>query len=140
MSHLAWNCQGLGRALTVQKLRELIRSHVPSMVFLMEIKQNCHGVNSLRRQCGYYKGICVDPVGLAGGLALWWKPEVEVEILTSNKNMVDTIVNCREKGTQYRISWVYGPPISGGKSILLGKLGKLCYGRLPPVALYRRYE
>ncbi|KAH0996802.1 hypothetical protein GBA52_020666 [Prunus armeniaca] len=78
MSHLSWNCRGLGRALIVQKLRELIHSHAPSMVFLMEAKLNNHRVSMLKRQLGFFKGFCVDLVGLAGGLTLWWSPEANL--------------------------------------------------------------
>ncbi|CAB4313669.1 unnamed protein product [Prunus armeniaca] len=109
MSHLSWNCRGLGRALIVQKLRELIHSHAPSMVFLMEAKLNNHRVSMLKRQLGFFKGFCVDLVGLAGGLTLWWSPEVDVEILAFDKNLIDTIVKNRDDGTHYRFSWIYGP-------------------------------
>ncbi|CAB4283256.1 unnamed protein product [Prunus armeniaca] len=132
MSHLSWNCRGLGRALTVQKLRELIRSHAPSMVFLMETKQNNHRVSMLRRQLGFFKGFCVDLVGLAGGLTLWWRPEVDVEILASNKNLIDTIVKNRDDGTHYRFSWIYGPSYREEKLIFWANLANFALVNSPP--------
>lgn len=110
MTYLSWNCQGLGRPLTIQKLRELIRSHAPSVVFLMETKQGSYRVNGLRRRFGYSKGLVVDPCGLSGGLALWWRLDVDVNVLSSSKNVIDTVLLLKDRNTSVRVTWVYGPP------------------------------
>ncbi|KAM1743190.1 hypothetical protein ACFX12_013107 [Malus domestica] len=54
MSIIFWNCQGLDNALIVQTLREMVRSHTPSLIFLMETKQKSCSMNQLRKQCGYH--------------------------------------------------------------------------------------
>ncbi|ONI27215.1 hypothetical protein PRUPE_1G074300 [Prunus persica] len=64
---LSWSCESMGSALIIQSLRELIRFQNPSMVFLMETKQNIHRKNRLRQQLGFWKGFHVDPIGQAGG-------------------------------------------------------------------------
>ena len=67
---MAWNCQGLGRTLTIQKLGDLVRSHAPSVVFLSETKQFKYRVNALRRRLKFSKGETVEPsLTTAGGLA-----------------------------------------------------------------------
>ncbi|XP_021834215.1 uncharacterized protein LOC110774005 [Prunus avium] len=110
MIQLIWNCQGLGTALTVQILRGMIHSHNPSVVFLMETKQNCHRMNQLRMRLGYQQGFNVDPIGLAGGLSLWWKPNVSVQIISASKNLIDTAILGDQTGIQMRCSYFYGPP------------------------------
>lgn len=95
---LSWNCQGLGRALTVQNLGELVRSHVPSVIFLCETKQQSYRVNKLRRSLGYFKGEIVQPSDTAaGGLALWWRPDVDVQVIFKNHNFIDSIITVKTK-------------------------------------------
>lgn len=43
---------------------------------------------------GFNNGSLVDPVGRAGGLALWWSHLVDVSIIESSKNIIDTYVTC----------------------------------------------
>lgn len=98
------------RALKVSTLRELIHSHNPSMVFLMETKQNSHNMNLLRKSTGFHRGINADPIGVAGGLSLWWKPDISVEVLSTSKNLHDVSVNCILEGWAAGCFFFYGPP------------------------------
>ncbi|XP_062028816.1 uncharacterized protein LOC133744789 [Rosa rugosa] len=108
---LSWNCRGLGRALTVQKLGELIRSHSPSVVFLCETKQSCFKVNNLRRHLKFNKGITFKPSrNSSGGLALWWRPEVKVEVISTGKHLIDTMINFSNLNASIRFTFFYGPP------------------------------
>ncbi|KAL6133238.1 hypothetical protein ACLB2K_065475 [Fragaria x ananassa] len=113
---LSWNCQGLGRALTVQKLGELIRSHSPSVVFLCETKQSNFRVNRLRRQFKFYKGETVLPSRIsAGGLAIWWHPEVDVESISRSQNLIDTVIKFSSVDAPTRVTFFYGPPYNEDK-------------------------
>ena len=44
----------------------------------------------------------------SGGLALLWKNDIDVNILTSNPNFIDTIISF--KGTSFNGTFVYGAP------------------------------
>ncbi|KAL0445840.1 UNVERIFIED_CONTAM: hypothetical protein Slati_1711900 [Sesamum latifolium] len=46
---LSWNCQEIGAPWTVRALREMIRSHNPDMVFLMETKCNSQRIDDIKR-------------------------------------------------------------------------------------------
>ncbi|KAK9926535.1 hypothetical protein M0R45_023761 [Rubus argutus] len=116
MMHLSWNCQGLENPLTVQHLREITQSHKPVMVFLSETHQHSHYVNNVRKKLGYYKCSNVDPIKTAGGLSLWWKPDVSVEIHDSTNFFIDTTVSFVKSCTKARITWVYGPPYYSDKA------------------------
>lgn len=115
MRLIVWNYQGLGNPRTVLYLKELIRSKNPSVLFLIETKMNSYRLNKIRRQCGFCKGFSVDPIGVAGGLSLWWKPWIEVNILSWNKNWIDTIIRSDAEQTYRRFSWIYGTLYSAEK-------------------------
>ena len=58
-------------------------------------------------------GEIVSPVGIsgtAGGLALWWRPNVKVEIISSNNYVIDSHISFCNGAKTSRISWFYGPP------------------------------
>ncbi|CAB4283449.1 unnamed protein product [Prunus armeniaca] len=79
---------------------------------------NRHRLNQIRRQCGFYKSFVVDPVGTAGGLCLWWKSWVEVEILDWSKNWIDTRVKSDTNHIFGRFTWLYGTPYNAEKTAL----------------------
>ncbi|BFG31060.1 hypothetical protein CerSpe_173340 [Prunus speciosa] len=110
MIYLLWNCQGLGSDLTVRALRGLIHKHRPPVVFLMETKMLSKRIDGVRRRMGFYNGFNVDPVGVAGGLSLWWDNSVEIEVLLSTPNLIDSTIKILESGMVIRGSWVYGTP------------------------------
>lgn len=102
--------------LTVLYLKELIRSKNPSVVFLMETKQNCHRNKVLRKQCGFHKGLTVDPIGNAGGLSIWWKSNVDIVFLEMTKNWIDAMVNMPSESFYGRCTWLYGTPYNNEKT------------------------
>lgn len=110
MNILAWNCQGLGAALTVRNLKEECFRIKPQIVFLMETKQKARVVRKVRRRCGFGEEWLIDPVGQSGGLALWWNDSVKVNILFSSPNVINTLVEAVELDSPRYISFIYGPP------------------------------
>ncbi|KAK4259634.1 hypothetical protein QN277_005946 [Acacia crassicarpa] len=109
MNLLAWNCQGLGAALTVRNLKEECFRKKPHLVFLMETKQKASYVRKVRRRCGFNEEWLVNPVGKGGGLALWWSDSIVVNILFSSSNIIHTSVLSDELFTPSYITFIYGP-------------------------------
>ncbi|KAL6179589.1 hypothetical protein ACLB2K_051102 [Fragaria x ananassa] len=116
MNFISWNCQGLGKFLTIQTLKEITRSHDLSFVFLSETHKNDNYVNKVRRQLGFSKGYHVSPINTAGGLSLWWRPNYKVEVVDYSKIFIDTLITYPGSATPFRVTWMYGPPYGEDKA------------------------
>ena len=107
MTHLFWNCRGLGSDTVVRALHGLIRKYRPSMIFLSETKMKNHRICGVRRRMGYCNGFDVAPIGTAGGLSLWWDNTVTVNVLESSKHFIDARCNIVDSTISFRFTGVY---------------------------------
>ncbi|KAH7842957.1 hypothetical protein Vadar_011057 [Vaccinium darrowii] len=107
--------EGIGRTLTSQALGDMVRKNRPSIVFLMETKNNKVRFETIRRRLNFDFGSYVDPVGLAGGLALWWNNDVEIEVDLASKNLIHAIVSDKANSSNWAASFVYGCPMRSGR-------------------------
>ncbi|GMI66193.1 hypothetical protein HRI_000288600 [Hibiscus trionum] len=109
MSILAWNIRGVGNRKSVRALQNSIFKIKPTVIFLSETKQNKRYLEKIKMKmkmdCSFY----VEPQGLAGGLALWWKTEADVTILGYDQNLIDTKIRLQEGDSWYN-TFIYGPP------------------------------
>ena len=88
MRILSWNCRGVGRALTIRAIKTLARSEGPDVLFLSKTKINSPKVDRLKRSLGFADSFCLDYVGRAGDLALFWKLGVDLEVIFANHFVV----------------------------------------------------
>ncbi|CAL5418073.1 unnamed protein product [Camellia sinensis] len=107
---LSWNCQGVGRPLTFQILQGLCRTHRPQIIFLMETKNNQLKLEAIRRRLRYPNQSYVDPVGLSGGLALWWLDEVHLQVSFKSANLLNCHVSDNLHHSPWLATFVYAPP------------------------------
>ncbi|KAM1166301.1 hypothetical protein TB1_024910 [Malus domestica] len=117
MIFLMWNCRGLQTDTVVQALHGLIRQHKPSVVFLLETKMKNHMIEGVRRRMGYQKGFDFPPVDAAGGLSLWWNGMIEVNILSSSKNLIHSKLRVRGEADWFNASCMYGNPYGQRRGI-----------------------
>ena len=129
MSIISWNCRGVGRPqeLTVQRLTELRRTLFPEILFLMETMNSRNTLVDLQVWLGYDSLYTVDPVNTAGGLALFWKNSVDVNIMYADKNILDVQVIYEDK--QFYLSCVYGNPIISLRHIVWERLTRFGVNR-----------
>lgn len=80
------------------------------MIFLSETKMKNHRIAVLRRKMGYNNGFDVPPVGIAGGISLWWDDGLEVRISFSSNFVIDSYICLNGSQCQFRVTWVCGTP------------------------------
>ena len=97
----------MGNPWTVQRLGEIRKSIYPDIIFLMETKNPNAFVLDKLKHLGYEYYDLVPPTGHgAGGLALFWKQEIKLEVLEANANLIDTEIEV--EGNKFFASFVYG--------------------------------
>ncbi|CAM8884344.1 unnamed protein product [Rhodiola kirilowii] len=109
MKTLCWNCRGLGQLRSVHSLAELVRSNKPRIVALIETKVDSIKLDGIRRKLGFANGFSVEREGLAGGLAVWWKEEVSLSVLSYSRHHIDCKV---VEGDEFRLTIFYGNPVA----------------------------
>ena len=87
----------------------MCREHFPDFLFLLETRNSSRHVSNFQISLGYDHSFMVDPVGLSGGLALFWKNSYEVEIPFSSNRIID--VKVKIGSLCYFMSFVYGDPV-----------------------------
>ncbi|CAA7026829.1 unnamed protein product [Microthlaspi erraticum] len=109
MRVLSWNCQGLGNPFTISHLRELWGKFKPEFLFLSETKQGFGFVQQFQFHFGYDRVFTVEPTGASGGLALFYNNSYDVNIVCSNKRIID--IEARHEGNVIFMSFAYGDPV-----------------------------
>lgn len=92
-------------------------------MFLMETKNQDEAVLNTYRGSEYSHHFTVPPEGLSGGLALSWKPSVQLDVLYSSPNIIDTCITSNNK--TFFVSYIYGAPRREERSDFWNKLSEL---------------
>lgn len=108
MNILSWNCRGLGHPLAISTIRELVRVHKPSVIFLFETLASKNKVEEIRSRINFKCCFVVDCVGRSGGLCVLWKEATCFSILNFSNNHIDILINC-SRG-EWRLTGFYGFP------------------------------
>ncbi|KAF7809654.1 reverse transcriptase [Senna tora] len=101
-------------------------SSKPSLVFLMETKSKVLKVDRIRRNCFRdSEAFTLEPEGLSGGLSLWWRKDVKVEVLSSCRNFLHTRITLPQFDSTFTVTFVYGAPKSQDRQAVWDKIEAL---------------
>lgn len=109
MKLLSWNCQGLGNPLTVRSLKALVAKERPDILFLMETKNQEVVVQRVRKRLNYPNSVVQNPVGIAGGIALFWNDQFTIMLDRSVQEFIDVICTDLMSGSQMRLIYIHAP-------------------------------
>lgn len=132
MNFLCWNCQGLGTPLTIQAIQALVAEERPSLMFLMETKNQEKMVFRLKRRLQFQNLFVVNPVGTAGGLALFWDNRILVTVESHSPHFVNAIGEYIGSGRRMRITFVYAPNDFQGRLHLWEELCQISHSNNLP--------
>ena len=107
MRAMVWNCRGVGSPLTVSQLKEFIKLHSPSLVFLSETKKKKNYLNNVKQWIKFDNLFVVDPVGLIGGLAVFWKREFQVKKVLFTSFTIELLIVDKEADVECWCVCVY---------------------------------
>ena len=110
MRLMSWNYRGVGRAPTARSLKALVRDESPDVLFLAETKVKSPKLEKLKVGMGFANFFGVDRIGKAGGLAIFWKLGVELEIVFSNSHVIAALVYSDPPDNVWLLLTVYGLP------------------------------
>ncbi|CAN0846300.1 hypothetical protein LINGRAHAP2_LOCUS4381 [Linum grandiflorum] len=85
---LSWNCQGLGRSRAVTVLSELVNTHRPGVVILLETLVNKSTMEEIRVELNFGGCFVVDAVGHSGGVCILWQEADEVRVLEFGRTLI----------------------------------------------------
>ncbi|CAN0899756.1 hypothetical protein LINGRAHAP2_LOCUS20455 [Linum grandiflorum] len=106
---LSWNCRGLGQPRAVRVLRELIETHRPDVVILLETLVNKCRMEEIRAEVKFGGCFAVDDVGHSGGVCLLWKEVDDARVCAFGRTFITTEVK-GVAGGSFILTGYYGYP------------------------------
>lgn len=81
----------------------------PELLFLTETRCSFSYMEALKVKWNYH-GVVVDKVGLSGGLALLWRKDVDISLMSFSHNHIDMVVVLPRETFKWRFTGFYGFP------------------------------
>ena len=108
MKIMSWNCRGLGSSRTVHELTKLLRKYKPQILFLIETKRKRAELEGLRNKWSFDYCLSVDCIGRAGGLALFWCEQINIEVRSYFSSHIDVKIMGDRVEDNWRFTGFYG--------------------------------
>lgn len=110
MSFLSWNCRDVGNPSTIQLLLDLVQQRKSVVIFLMETLAKNNRMQDIKRKLGWNGCFTMEPLGRGGGLALLWKENISVTVLSYPQNHIDSQIQLEGSCLSWRFTGFYGMP------------------------------
>lgn len=86
--------------------------HRPRFIFLSEVKCNCvDKIQTLVKCIGFDHFEFVPARGKSGGLLLVWRNSINIHVIVSNDNYINSLVFDNSSDDPWQMTNVYGPPL-----------------------------
>ncbi|XP_070677800.1 uncharacterized protein [Malus domestica] len=112
MKLICWNCQGIGRDLTIANLMEQNWLHSPEVVALLETKNNSQRFRFLKRRLGMSCMHAIEPRGIAGGLCVFWKDAKDVVLVKYGEFFIEVLIADGVRNLRWRLVVVYASTVA----------------------------
>ncbi|GMP72335.1 hypothetical protein CsSME_00030417 [Camellia sinensis var. sinensis] len=76
----------------------------------METKNKQIKLEGIRRRLHFPNYCYVDPIGLSGGLALWWSNEVNLQVRHKSPNIFRCLISKGVVTEDWLTTFIYAPP------------------------------
>ena len=93
MSLLLWKCRGLGNPRTKNELVRLIQAKDPSVVFRAETWADEARLDRTLSKINFDQKWVLPRLNRGGGLVLFWKNSINIDVVDSHRYYIDTIIN-----------------------------------------------
>lgn len=138
MKILHLNCQGLRNTLTIQYLKDIKKSSIPDILFLVETKVGYDVVDMLCKNLNYAHSFVLPANGLSGGLAIFWDEHVQL-VFVNTPTLYHTDIYVMEGDKSFCLSYIYGNHVVVNRNkqwkTMIDQVDAGCYNHLPRLAI-----
>nr|GLL37714.1 uncharacterized protein LOC109159904 [Ipomoea trifida] len=109
MNCIVWNCQGAGGRAFHRVLKNLIQTHKPTILSLVEPKVSGAQADLICKKMGYSDWVRVEAVGFSGGIWTFWNDSLQVSVISTHPQFVILQVR-NDTNNPWFYAVVYGSP------------------------------
>lgn len=95
MKLLVWNVQDAGGKLFCPLIKDMVKTHKPNIMALVEPRISRSNADKVVRKLGFKRSHRIEANGFASGIWLFWNnDEIHIDILLNRKQLMYTRIQC----------------------------------------------